>query len=117
MAAIWLTLAQAKAQLRLNTPDGDPADEFLTLEMEMAEAAIINYLQKTERGRTNVYAWTADPSTLPPTVRGAMLYRLGEFDAFRGDTTTDSGAQRAADHDLPDSVLGLLRSYTDPVLL
>lgn len=114
---IWLTLAHAKAQLKIDTPDGDVGDEFLTLEMDMAEAAIVNYLNKSERGRTNVDAWTADPSTLPPDVRGAMLYRLGEFDAYRGDTAAPVGPQRSANQDMPDAVLGLLTRYTDPVVV
>jgi len=116
MAAIWLTLDQVKWQLKMDTPTGDVDDVYLTLEMEAAEGAVINYIRKTPRGRANADTWTNDPTTLPANVRRVMLYMVGEFDMYRGDTPQSVGPQRSPDRDFPDAVLGILRQYTDPVL-
>ena len=114
-APIWLTITDAEGQLR-QTLAGTPDEAFVTWELQAAEAAIVTYLQKSQRGRDNVTAWTTTPTSLPADVRAAMLYRLGELDMYRGDTAMAIGPQRTPDRDLPDPVLGLLRHYTDPQL-
>jgi len=117
MAALFLTLDQAKNQLRQWTPVGDPSETWLTLEMQMAEARILNYLSRDTRGQTFVDGWKANPTTLPDDVRGAMLYLLGELDAARGDVGyKDPGPPRSPDKDLPDPVLGILTRYAGPVI-
>ena len=45
MAAVLVTLTQAKAHLRITMPDGDPGDVDLQFKLDQAEAVILNYLK------------------------------------------------------------------------
>lgn len=114
---LFITLDEAKHQLRQWTPPGDPSEPFLLLEVQMAEARILDYVKRDDKGKAWVDTWTSDPNSIPDDVKGAMLYLLGEIDAARGDGNYgDSGPPRSPDRDLPDPVLGILRRYAGPVI-
>jgi hypothetical protein len=78
MAAVLVTLAQAKAHLHITMPDGDPGDADIQLKLDQAEAVIRNYLKKA-----NDAAWT--PATVPLEVTAAILLMLGRLYEQRGD--------------------------------
>ena len=108
--AKYITLAQAKLQLRIVDTDTSH-DPDITRLMEAAEAIVVDYIGKSQAGRDALGLWT-DATTVPKNVQHAILYQLTELDQFRGDTTLE----RTADQDLSDVVIGLLRRITDPVL-
>lgn len=78
MAAVLVTFAQAKAHLRITTPDGHPDDPDIQLKLDQAEAIIRNYLKASDDP-----AWTAE--TAPPLVGAAILLMLGRLYEQRGD--------------------------------
>jgi hypothetical protein len=112
-----VTLQQAKDHLRLTTPEGHPTDGDLTLKVNAAEGAILNWLQKSAAGVTASAPWV-DPDSTPPNVQAAVLLLVAEFWRFRGDDVGGALYSQARDpgEDLPRVVIGLLRRYTDPVL-
>lgn len=108
-----ITLEQAKAHLRIDTPSSSPPDAAeadLLLKMAAAEHIVLDYLKVAS---TSPPLWT-DEFDVPPLVSAAMLYQLGELYRFRGD---DEGrADRADAGSLAPLVEGLLRRYRDPAL-
>ena len=108
-----ITIAQAKAHLRIDTDSlvpSDTADADLLLKMAQAEHLVLDYLKTP---MTSPPYWT-DETDVPPLVQAAILYQLGELYRFRGD---DSGkADRATDGSLAPIVEGMLRRYRDPAL-
>jgi hypothetical protein len=107
--AIFVTLAQAKARLRITTTDEDVDLQSL---VDQAEAHILNWCSVTPRSKAIADAWTV--ATVPPVVVAAILVEVGELDRFRGD---DPDAPPRPDGDGPASLVReLLRAYHDGVL-
>ena len=108
-----ITLAQAKAHLRIDVPSTSPpsADEQdLILKMAAAEHIILDYLKVIS---VSPPLWT-DETDVPPLVSAAILLQLGELYRFRGD---DEGkADREPVGSLSPMVEGMLRRYRDPAL-
>lgn len=108
------TLAQAKAHLRITTPDGDPRDADLLMKLEQAEAIILEYCNTTAHWREITATWT--PTTLPRPVHAAILLELGELWQFRGDEPGDAGAARTDGFDLSPAIRALLMRSRDQVI-
>jgi hypothetical protein len=118
MATVQMvTLAQAKAHLRITTPDGDPDDADLQLKLDAATAAIRRYVARSDYGQTFVDQWL-DPTTTDPDAQAAVLLQLGELWRFRGDDPGSINYSPARDpgSDLSPVVVGLLRRFTYAVL-
>lgn len=81
MAAILLTLAQAKGHLRITDSDHD-AD--VQLKLDQAEAIILEYL-----ARPVPETWTS--STVPLPVTAAILLMLARLYEHRGDLEKEDG--------------------------
>lgn len=108
-----ITVTQAKLQLR--RPDLADTDPDLLQLMAAAEASVLNYLNRSEAGRTNTALWT-DATTTPADVRHALLLRVAELDRFRGDDLADETPAIDLDSGLSPPITALLRRYSDPVL-
>lgn len=85
MAAL-VTLAQAKAHLRIDTIDGDPDDVDLQLKIDQASAIVIDYLSTRADPNWSV----ADPLptggiVVPGNVSAAVLLVLAHLYEHRGD--------------------------------
>lgn len=98
MAAVLVTLVQAKAHLRITLPPGDPGDVDLQLKLDQAEALILNYLS------TGADAAWVSPATVPGPVSAAILLLLTHLFENRGD-------DQKADADLWLAVDRLLVRY------
>lgn len=111
-----ITIAQAKAHLRIDvptTPTPDPSDADLLLKMDLAEAIILDYLKV---GAESPPRWTE--ATVPPVIVAAILLQLAELYRFRGDDpgTIVSSPNRGEAGSLSPMIEGLLRRYRDPAL-
>ena len=118
MAVVQMvTLAQAKAHLRITTPAGDPTDVELQLKLDGATAAIRRYVARSEYGQTFVDQWTS-PATSDPDAQAAVLLQLGELWRFRGDDPGSINYSPARDvgSDFSPVVVGLLRRFSHGVL-
>lgn len=102
MAAVLLTLAQAKAHLRITLPPGDPGDADLQLKLDQAESAIRKWLKKQDDP-----TWTAD--TVPPDITAGILLLLTDLYEHRGDLQTNAP-------DVWESITLLLCRRRDPGL-
>ena len=78
MAAVLVTLTQAKDHLRITTPALDPGDVDLQLKLDQAEAIILDYLQPVD-------ALWVSPETVPLVVTAAILLMLARLYEHRGD--------------------------------
>ena len=112
-----ITIAQAKAHLRIDTDSLIPfesADADLMLKMAQAEHLILDYLKLVS---TSPPLWT-DETDVPPLVQAAILFQLGELYRFRGDDAgaVSDSARRDAAGSLSPIVEGMLRRYRDPAL-
>lgn len=108
-----VTLAQAKAHLRidtLNVSPPDPAEADLLLKMLAAEHIVLDYLKVPS---TSPPLWT-DETDVPHLVSAAILMQLGELYRFRGDD--DGKADRESAGSLSPTIEGILRRYRDPAL-
>lgn len=108
-----ITIAQAKAHLRIDTESMAPADAAeadLILKMAAAEHIILDYLKVP---MTSPPLW-ADETDVPPLVQQAILLQLGELYRFRGDD--DGRADREAAGSLSPVIEGMLRRYRDLAL-
>lgn len=112
-----VTLAQAKAHLRIDTPEGHPDDADLQLKLDGAEAVIRRYVGRSELGKGYVTQWT-DPSTTDRDAQAAVLLQLGELWRFRGDDPGSINYSPARDpgSDLSPVIVGLLRRFSHSVL-
>ena len=86
MAAILVTLTQAKEHLRVTTAALDPGDTDIQAKLDQAEGIIREYLD------TAVDAAWVSPATAPATVTAAILLALGDLREHRGDDNTLSAA-------------------------
>lgn len=93
-----LTLAEAQQHLRLTATDLADADlaASVTLYMEAATATVLDYV-KAEPGK-----WT--PTTLPYTIKAAILLTLAEL------------FQNREDGDIPEGARRLLRMHRTPTV-
>lgn len=82
MAAVLVTLIQAKAHLRITLPALDPGDVDIQLKLDQAEAIILRYL-KSQADAT----WVS-PATAPGNVTAAILLLLASLFEMRGDDQT-----------------------------
>jgi hypothetical protein len=115
MAALSITLAEAKAHLRITTPPGHVDDPDIQQKLDAAEAMVFGYVARTAARAAAVATWL-DPASTPPDVRGFVLLQLGELWRFRGDDLAAQSPPRDADAALSPLVLNALRRHTDPVL-
>lgn len=111
-----ITLAQAKAHLRIDTPSGSPldaADQDLLLKMAAAEDIVLDYLKVPA---SSPPLW--DETTVPPLVQAAVLMQLGILYRFRGDDPGSIEQGPAVDNagSLSPIIEGILRRYRDPAL-
>jgi hypothetical protein len=104
--AMFVTLDQAKARLRVTSTD---EDGDLQLLVDQAEAHVLNWCSVTAASKAVVDAWT--PTTVPAVVVAGILMQTGEFDRYRGDDP--DAPPRPADEVLAVSVRELLRPYHD----
>lgn len=86
MAAILVTLTQAKGQLRITTPALDPGDVVIQLKLDQAEAAVLARCNSTAWWRAITPTWTA--ATVPLGVQAAILLLLTHLFEHRGDDMT-----------------------------
>lgn len=111
-----VTLAQAKAHLRITTPDGHPDDADLQLKLIGAEAAVLRFVGRSEMGAAFVAQWTS-PDLTPADAQAAVLVQLGELWRFRGDDQGGATSPPRTEYgDLSPVVVGLLRRFSHAVL-
>ena len=103
-----VTLSQAKAQLYVTTPPGDPGDEAIQDKLNEAEETILNYL----KGANGQAAAWVDPVTAPGDVTAAIKLMLTSLHEDRGDA--EDAAQAAID--LWKRIELHLIRYRDPAL-
>jgi hypothetical protein len=82
VAAVLVTLVQAKAHLRITLPALDPGDLDIQLKLDQAEAIILEYID------TSVDAAWVSPATAPGPVTASILLALGDLFEHRGDDMT-----------------------------
>ena len=82
MAAVLVTLVQAKAHLRITLPALDPGDLDIQLKLDQAEAIILRYL------KTQADPLWVSPATAPGNVTAAILLLLADLFEHRGDDQT-----------------------------
>ena len=99
MAAVLITLAQAKAQLRVTSTDDDVDIQF---KLDLAEGIVRRYLKSQ-----NDAAWTS--ATAPENVLLAIVVCLTDLYENRGDDPTLSGVAWTA-------IQNLLVGIRDPAL-
>ena len=103
MAAVLVSLQEAKDHLRITTAALDPGDTDIQAKLDQAEAIIIRYLKSQADP-----LWVS-PATAPANVRAAILILLTALREHRGDDQTlDEGAWVTIER--------LLVSYRDPAL-
>lgn len=112
-----ITLAQAKAHLRIDTVSTSPmypTNADLLLKMAAAEAVVLDYLKVPA---TSPPRWT-DETDCPPVVQAAILFQLGELYRFRGDDigAVSDSARRDQAGSLSPIVEGMLRRFRDPAV-
>jgi hypothetical protein len=112
MAAILVTLAQAKAHLLRFEPAGDVLDDDLELKLAAAEAHVLALCSRTPTSKAIADAWT--PATAPAAVVASILISFGELARFRGDDV--DAVPRETGEDASAHVRALLRPYSDPVV-
>lgn len=100
MAAVFVTLAQAKGHLRITDTDHD---SDIQLKLNQAESTINDYL----KSRVDI-AWT-DETTVAPPVQAAILLLCAHFYEHRGDDMKPDAA-------LWQAIERLLMRYRDPAL-
>jgi hypothetical protein len=105
MAAVLVTLTQAKAHLHITMPDGDPGDADLQFKLDQAEAIILDYL----KGANGAAIGWVDPTTVPLPVTAAILLMLARLFEQRGD-------DEEKDATLWQAVDRLLTRFRDPAL-
>jgi len=81
-----VTLTQAKAQLGITLPEGDPGDVELQDTLNEAEAII---LDKVKGARGEAATWV-DPASAPGPVTQAIKLQLTYLYQFRGDDDTEA---------------------------
>lgn len=118
MIAVLVTLAQAKAHLRIATPPGHVDDPAVQLKLDGAEAAVLRYVGKEPLGAAIVAEWTDDPESTDPDAIAAILLQLGELWRFRGDDPGGviSSPGRDPNSELSPQVTALLRRFATPVI-
>jgi len=82
MAAVLVTLQQAKDRLRVTTAALDPGDTDIQAKLDQAEAIVREYLD------TAVDAAWVSPATAPATVIAAILLTMTDLREHRGDDNT-----------------------------
>jgi len=101
MAAVLVTLAEAKDHLRITLPPGDPGDADLQAKLDEAEAIIRDYVDDDDP------AWT--PATVPPPIRAAIKLQLAGL-------VEDPGDDNTTEADLWLRIKRLLQPYHSPTL-
>jgi hypothetical protein len=105
MAAVLVTLTQAKAHLRITMPAGDPGDAEIQFKLDQAEAIILDYLKGANGA---AIGWT-DPTTVPMPVTAAILLMLARLYEQRGD-------DEEKDQTLWEAIDRLLVRFRDPAI-
>ena len=105
MAAVLVTLTQAKTHLHITMPAGDPGDADIQLKLDQAEAIILDYL----KGANGAAIGWIDPTTVPLPVTAAILLMLTRLYEQRGD-------DEEKDETLWKAVDRLLKRFRDPAL-
>jgi hypothetical protein len=82
MAAL-VTLAAAKAHLRIDTPDGDPGDVALQTKLDQASALVLDRCNATAWFRAITPTWTVE--TVPAGVQAAIDTMVTHLWEHRGD--------------------------------
>jgi len=111
-----VTLADAKRQLRIAAPAGDPDDADLQWQLDAAEATVLTYLQREPVGRSYVEGWTDQAST-PTDVQHAILALCDTYWWDRGNTPDSQRPPIDPASELPVFVISLLRRWTAPVIV
>jgi hypothetical protein len=83
MAAVLVTLVQAKAHLRITLPALDPGDVDIQLKLDQAEAIVLEHVSATAWWAAIAVTWTA--GTVPGGVQAAILVVLTHLFEHRGD--------------------------------
>ena len=109
MAAL-ITLAQAKLQLRIDTPAGDPGDADILLKRDQASGIILDYLKSRA-----IAGWTDGPDdatppsiAVPGPVQAATLLMLSNLFEHRDELKPDADTWLAVER--------LLVRFRDPAL-
>jgi hypothetical protein len=113
--SVFVTLAEVKGHLFLTWPVGDPRDADLQLKLDVAEDAIVGFLNAEVTTRDVVAGWQADPTTAPVVLKGIIQLECGELWRFRGDDAAPDVPHRDPATDFSPTVLGLLRRLVGPV--
>jgi len=103
MAAVLVTLTDAKAHLKITTPDGHPGDADIQAKLDAAEGIIRKHLKLQDDP-----SWT--PATVPPPIPAAILLQLADLDIHRGGPGDDNAPNNW------DRIQTMLRPYRDPAL-
>lgn len=108
-----VTVATAAHHLKLPVPASlSDAEADLQGKVDAATAIILEYLDRDDEDWTaEMVSWTT--STVPHTVKQAILLQVGELYRFRGDDP--SGHQPAREHGyLHPAIVAVLHRWRDP---
>lgn len=111
VAGDFLTLAEAKAHLRVTICD---EDDLILLYLQMAQNLVIDRIERATTDTVvlgEIGEW--DRETVPDGVRAAVLIQLGELFAFRGDDPVVPHIQPDAHGRLSPRVEGFLGPWRD----
>lgn len=112
--ATLVTINEGLAHLRLSDP-GSPEDSDLQAKLEAAEAIVLNYIERTDDPDWSDEIASWDDTTVPKTIKAAILMEFGELYRLRGDDEPPDQPKR--DHGfLSPIVTSLLHRYRDPAL-
>jgi len=104
MAAVLVTLQQAKDHLRITTPALDPGDTDIQAKLDQAEGIIRDYL------KSRVDPLWVSPATAPAPVQASILLLVGHLRENRGV------ADMKSDQALWDAIGRILARLRDPAL-
>lgn len=116
MATVLIDVGMVRDHLQ--RPDLSDTDPDVLQKMDAAEAAILTYINTTPYWRDITAGWVADPTTAPLDVRHAVLLKVSQLWAFRGDEFGGvlNSAPLDEHSDMPPEIVRLLRRWRDPVL-
>jgi hypothetical protein len=108
MAAVLVTLIQAKEHLGIPSDDlaDTDRDADIQLKLDQAEGYVLDRCGSTAWWRAITTTWTA--VTVPPAVTAAILFVVGHLREHRGDDPPDDAFWAVVDR-----LIGL---HKDPVL-
>ena len=106
-----VTLEEAKTHLHVT---GTRLNADIQAMLDASVAIIFDYLQRRDT-TWNVAMEAWDATTIPLSIKQAILIQLGELDRRRGDDAQQDTPQASPDQ-LSPTVMALLKRHRDPAV-